>query len=93
MVGKIPLIPHVDHGNNGNFTPEDSDNIGPAAFVAALAELCCIAMESIAIVQDDVTPPRRIWRPPLKVHSFSDFKVRSTERPQPNSTIQDLLHW
>ena len=76
---------------NGDLMPQDSgDCCGPAAFVAALAELCRLATEALEVP----TPAmERSLRPPLKVQRLAEFKGHAPEPLKPSCSMQDFLDW
>ena len=76
---------------NGDFVPQEpGDSCGPAAFVAALAELCRLTREALEVP----TPAmERSVRPPLKVQRLADFKGHSPEPLKPSCSMHDLVDW
>ena len=60
------------NSSNGDFISSHDLNEGVAVFVAALAELCCLAQPELR----EKAPHLNVGhRPPLKVQRLSDFKT------------------
>ena len=94
IIGNHSIANAGKHGKppNGDLMPQDSgDCCGPAAFVAALAELCRLATEAL-----EVPTPRameRSFRPRLKVQRLADFKNHAPQPLKPSCSMQGLLDW